>query len=160
MYFMLSAIQFKKHEFAEIKLLPNQTLEPGVRENCALTVTPKFTAKPTNKNKTSWVARLRVELSKPEDGREAVYTGVIEVVGQLELHPDLDDKVKVDYACINGGALLYGAAREMVAMITSRSIHGLLELPSIDPSIFKPVAKNTEKESPQKKLGRSKSRLS
>ncbi len=137
---MLSAIQFKKHEFAEISLLPNPTLEASERENCALTVTPKFMARPANKEETQWVARLRVELAQPGDGREAIYTGVVEVVGQFDLHPDLKKKDRINYACINGGALLYGAAREMVAMITSRSIHGLLELPSIDPSIFKPVS--------------------
>ena len=143
---MLSAIQLKKHEFAEISLLPNQTLKPGTRENCALTVTPKFSAKPANKENTTWVARLRVELSKPEDGREAVYTGVVEVVGQFDLHPDLDNQNRVNYACVNGGALLYGAAREMIAMISSRSVHGLLELPSIDPSIFKPVNEAAQKQ--------------
>jgi hypothetical protein len=152
---MLSAIQLKKHEFAEISLLPNQALKPGERENCALTVTPKFTAQPANKEETLWVARLRVELAKPEDGREAIYTGIIEVVGQFDLHPDLAKKDRINYACINGGALLYGAAREMIAMISSRSIHGLLELPSIDPSIFKPInGEDPQKAEPKKKLSR------
>jgi hypothetical protein len=75
-----------------------------------------------------------------------VYTGVVEVVGQFDLHPDLDNQNRVNYACVNGGALLYGAAREMIAMISSRSVHGLLELPSIDPSIFKPVNEAAQKQ--------------
>jgi hypothetical protein len=71
--------------------------------------------------------------------RALIKTGVIEVVGQFDLHPDLAREDRVKYACINGGALLYGAAREMLATLSSRSIHGLIELPSIDPNIFMPV---------------------
>lgn len=141
---MLSAIQVQKHEFAEICLKPNQELKAGEREGCAVSVRPQFKASSTNKDETKWIARLRVDLVEPESGQKSIYTGVIEVVGQFDLHPDLAREDRVKYACINGGALLYGAAREMLATLSSRSIHGLIELPSIDPNIFMPVKEGDE----------------
>ena len=135
---MLSAIQIHKHEFAEISLTPNTELAPGNREGCAVSIRHQFKAKPTNKEETLWVARLRIELVPPDNGNTAIYTGALEVVGQFEIHPDVPKSERIKCACINGGALLFGAAREMTATLSSRSIHGLIELPCIDPRVFLP----------------------
>ena len=59
-------------------------------------------------------------------------------MGQFEIHPNVAKEERIKYACINGGALLFGSAREMTAMLSSRSVHGLIELPSIDPRVFLP----------------------
>ena len=142
---MLSTIQLHKHEFAEISLKPNAELMPGKRDGCAVSIRHQFKASPTNKDETLWVARLRIELVPPDNGSTAIYTGIIEVVGQFEIHPDVARAERIKYACINGGALLFGSAREMAAMLSSRSVHGLIELPGIDPRVFLPQeAKNTE----------------
>ncbi len=140
---MLSAIQMHKHEFAEISLKPNAELVPGKRDDCAVSIRHQFKASPTNKEETLWVARLRIELVPPENGNTAIYTGIIEVVGQFEIHPDVTKAERIKYACINGGALLFGSAREMAAMLSSRSVHGLIELPSIDPRTFLPQAEKS-----------------
>lgn len=136
---MLSALQIQKHEFAEISIRPNPKVVQGERNGTALKVSHQFKAQPTNKEKTRWVARLRLELLEAEDDNEALYTGVIEVVGNFEVHKDVSADDQIKYACVNGGALLYGAAREMLATLSSRCIHGLIELPSVDPRIFLPV---------------------
>jgi len=151
---MLSAIQMHKHEFAEISLKPNAELTPGKRDGCAVTIRHQFKASPTNKEASLWVAHLRIELVPPDNGNTAIYTGVIEVVGQFEIHPDVAKEERIKYACINGGALLFGSVREMTAMLSSRSVHGLIELPSVDPRIFLPQGKQTERR-PVKKSAKS-----
>lgn len=152
---MLSAIQIHKHEFAEISLKPNADLAPGKREACAVSIRHQFKASPTNKDETLWVARLRIELVPPDNGNTAIYTGILEVVGQFEIHPDVTKSERIKYACINGGALLFGAAREMTAVLTARSIHGLIELPSIDPRIFLPEDLKRSAQEPVKKSAKS-----
>lgn len=152
---MLSAIQMHKHEFAEISLKPNADLAPGKREGCAVSIRHQFKASPTNKEETLWVARLRIEIVPPDNGNTAIYTGAIEVVGQFEIHPDITKSEQIKYACINGGALLFGAAREMTATLSSRSIHGLIELPSIDPRVFLPQEAQTTARQSVKKSAKS-----
>ncbi|HKK17885.1 MAG TPA: hypothetical protein VJ952_04310 [Opitutales bacterium] len=142
---MLSALQIQKHEFAEISIRPNPKITDGEREGTALKITNQFKAQPTDKEQTKWVARLRIELAEPEEDKVALYTGVIEVVGNFDLHKDVKAKDKATYACMNGGALLYGVAREMLASLTSRCVHGLVELPSVDPRIFMPQKKEQKK---------------
>ncbi|MGB0742905.1 MAG: hypothetical protein ACPGSB_00130 [Opitutales bacterium] len=142
---MLSALQIKKHEFAEISIRPNPKVTDGEREGTSLKITNQFKAQPTDKEQTKWVARLRVELLEPDDDTVALYTGVLEVVGNFDLHKDVNAEDKISYACINGGALLYGAAREMLASLTSRCVHGLIELPSVDPRIFMPKQEEEKK---------------
>jgi hypothetical protein len=142
---MLSALQIIKHEFSEISIHPNPKVTQGQRNGTALKVSNQFKAQPTNKEQTRWVARLRVELLEPDDGNAALYTGAIELVGNFELNKDVNPDDQIKYACVNGGALLYGAAREMLATLSSRCIHGLVELPSIDPRIFLPADGEPEK---------------
>lgn len=133
---MLSALQIKKHEFAEISIRPNPKVTDGERDGTAIKISNQFKAQPSDKEQTKWVARLRIELIDPEGDKDALYRGVIEVVGNFDLHKDVKSEDKAVYACMNGGALLYGVAREMLASLTSRCIHGLVELPSVDPRIF------------------------
>ncbi len=142
---MLSALQIQKHEFAEICIRPNSKVTNSERGGTALKITNQFKAQSTDKEQTKWVARLRVELLEPEDDNTALYTGAIEVVGNFELHKDVKAEDKIKYACMNGGALLYGATREMLASLTSRCVHGPIELPSIDPQIFLPQETEPEK---------------
>jgi hypothetical protein len=135
---MLSNIQMTHHGFLEISIKPNQTVEPGDRENCAVTIQQQFSATPSGNDTSKWIGRLKIELVPPSDGFQFLYTGMIEMFGEFSLHPEISEEDRIKYACINGGALLFGAAREMVAMLTSRSIHGMIELPSVDPRTFLP----------------------
>ena len=142
---MLSALQIQKHEFAEICIRPNPKVTDGERDGTALKITNQFKAYATDKEQTKWVARLRIELLEPEGDKIALYSGAIEVVGNFELHKDVKAEDKAVYTCMNGGALLYGVAREMLASLTSRCVHGPIELPSVDPRIFLPQKTEPDK---------------
>jgi preprotein translocase subunit SecB len=135
---MLSAIQLRKHDFAEISIVANQSITDEATVETAVTCHHQFRASPIDDQLTSWIARLRLELIQPEDNRVASYTGAIEVFGEFEMHPDLPETDRSKHANINGGAMLYAAAREMVTLLTSRSMHGVVELPTIDPRAFLP----------------------
>jgi preprotein translocase subunit SecB len=56
--------------------------------------------------------------------------------GAFEIHPDYPAEKLEELVRMNGGALLYGAAREMVIMLTSRCKNGPLDLPSVDAKMF------------------------
>lgn len=91
------------------------------------------------------MARLRLELLKPEEADTvSLYTGAIEVFGEFELHPDLPEDERAKHIHISGGAMLYSAIREMVTLLTARSIHGVVELPTIDPRVFLPKQPESE----------------
>jgi len=85
-----------------------------------------------------WLVRLKVEMLKPEEGNPPLYLGWIEVAGHLQLHPDIPAEDRRKLVFVNGGGLLYSAVREMVAMLTARSVHGMAELPTINPAVFMP----------------------
>lgn len=153
---MLSNIQMTHHGFLEISIKPNQTLEPGNRENCAVTIQHQFSATPGGDDTNKWIGRLRIEIVPPSDGYQFLYTGMLEMFGEFALHPEIPEEDRIKYAHINGGALLFGAAREMVATLTSRSIHGMIELPSVDPRTFLP--NQAVKSSPAKKKPSTKKR--
>jgi len=72
-----------------------------------------------------------VEL-KTNPGKPFAYTGKICAVGIIEAHPDIpEDKVQHSVQ-LAGASLLYGAIREMVLNITSRSAKGVLMMPTLN----------------------------
>ncbi len=71
----------------------------------------------------------------PKEGTQAPYNIQVSVHGTVRMHLTLaqgqaeERRVR---ALVNGASLLYGAVREMVSTITSRSAHGPLLLPSLN----------------------------
>ncbi len=71
----------------------------------------------------------------PKEGAQAPYNIQVSVRGTVRMH-----LAKVEgqaeerrlRALVNGASLLYGAVREMVNTITSRSAHGMFLLPSLN----------------------------
>jgi preprotein translocase subunit SecB len=81
----------------------------------------------------------------PKDGAQAPYSIQVSVRGIVRMHltqaTGQAEERRVR-ALVNGASLLYGAVREMVSAITSRSTHGPLLLPSLsfqDLASHKPV---------------------
>lgn len=75
---------------------------------------------------------------------------------RVETCPE-EDRPKI--AVINGGSLLYGSIREWVATLSSRSLHGMIELPAIDPRSFLDlVSKETLKQPAAKRTARKTAR--
>lgn len=73
--------------------------------------------------------RLSLDIRFGGDKRKVSYRGRVKVVGLFEVRPDCPDKKEI--VRINGGSLLYSAAREFVLSITSRGPNPPLLLPTI-----------------------------
>lgn len=71
----------------------------------------------------------------PKEGAQAPYNIQVSVRGTVRMHLTLVDGQAEERrvrALVNGASLLYGAVREMVSTISSRSVHGPLLLPSLN----------------------------
>jgi preprotein translocase subunit SecB len=70
----------------------------------------------------------------PKEGAQAPYNIQVSVRGTVRMHltqAQGQAEERRVRALVNGASLLYGAVREMVSTITSRSAHGPLLLPSL-----------------------------
>lgn len=70
----------------------------------------------------------------PKEAAQAPYNILVSVRGTVRMHLTLTQGQAEERrvrALVNGASLLYGAVREMVSTITSRSAHGPLLLPSL-----------------------------
>lgn len=71
----------------------------------------------------------------PKEGAQAPYNIQVSVRGIVRMHLTLVDGQAEERrvrALVNGASLLYGAVREMVSTISSRSVHGPLLLPLLN----------------------------
>jgi len=78
----------------------------------------------------------------PKEDAQAPYNIQVSVRGIVRMHltqVDGQAEERRVRALVNGASLLYGAVREMVSTITSRSAHGPLLLPSLN---FQDLAKH------------------
>jgi preprotein translocase subunit SecB len=67
-----------------------------------------------------------------EDGKKCPYKVHIVVAAVITVSESIPAAKRENLARVNGAALLFGAAREMVANITSRSAAGALMLPTVN----------------------------
>ena len=101
-------------DFEGVKLLVENTV--GQQEN----------------NTTDFMVALRVAVLNEADAvKKAPYTFDIAVQGVFQLAADFECKDRRDLVRVNGSAMLYGAVRDMLQQITSRSMLGTLLLPTL-----------------------------
>ena len=125
---MLSPIQIKHHWVRRLDI--TSSVEPI--EESKYTFQFLLHHQPIDK---MWHVVLGVKFMA-EESSESNYSGTIEMEGAFEIHPDFDSEKVEELVKMNGGALLYGAVREMIMMITSRCKNGPLDLPSVDARMF------------------------
>jgi preprotein translocase subunit SecB len=77
-----------------------------------------------------WKILLEIDFGKNE-AITASYYGSIAVVGFVEVDSSYPEDQIADLVKITGSSLLFGAAREMLAIVTSRGPYKTLLLPSI-----------------------------
>ena len=133
---MLSPIQLIDHRFGEIHLVPTLNLTGPEREQRVVACRHELGWQQSDEDSRRWRLRLRVELLLPKQTHRAPYTGVVEVIGEFQIHADFPSNRRESLARMSGGAMLYSAIREWVCTLTSRSINGMIELPSLDPRCF------------------------
>lgn len=144
---MLSPIQTRRHWIRKIVFEPRETTLKKSKYDTQISLRHY-------KCEDSWHVQLNVSFGGDES-EEANYRGQIEFEGVFVIHPGFpQDKVE-ELVKMNGGAILYGAVRELVLTLTARSKHGPFEMPTIDARMFlKPPMKKTR--SKPKKLASKK----
>lgn len=138
---MNSAIQLLNHQFAKIELYPTDADSPQGPLEGTHTLS---TRRSHNEDDSLWMAKLSLNFNHSDPGNPAPYTGSIDVVGTFKLHPDFPEDQRVKMVSMNAGAILYGAIRELVLNLTARSLHGMMNIPTIDARSFLP--KDTKSE--------------
>lgn len=72
--------------------------------------------------------RIAIENKK---GKVAPYDIDVVVVGHFKIRKSIAKENRENIITVNGCSMLYSAVREQVMMITSRSVHGKLILPTV-----------------------------
>lgn len=78
-----------------------------------------------------WRVTLTVEFAPENPEAPSTYRGQIQIQGEFQIHETFDEKNHEALIRVTATSILYGACREMIANFTSRSIYGILSLPSI-----------------------------
>lgn len=99
----------------------------------------------------NWHVILQIDL-KASEGETPLYLGQLITEGVFRVHPNWpEDKIEA-LVTSNAPALLYGAIREMVVNLTSRSKNGPINLKTVrfSPSTTSLLERKDEKKAPTK----------
>lgn len=132
---MLSPIQLEEYKILRIHF-DTRFIEG---EATPLVFRHAVTATPQDGTDTKWLVRLDVQFMPETDAGSAPYIGEIAVVGIFSLPADFQKEKASDMVHMNGGAILFGAVRELLSTITARGIHGAIMLPTVDARCFLPA---------------------
>lgn len=132
---MLSAIQIQRHVFSRVDI---QTLhvDPGQVETedyASKIGVSEITHRPED---DLWHISLDVQFGPGETQTPVRYRGHLTVHGSFKIHPEFPEDKREAFIRMNGASLLLGSVREMVMLITSRSIAGELVLATFDARSF------------------------
>lgn len=151
---MLSHIQLLEHRLVDIAIKPVADPSPEQIKEKRVTIHHNLAWGQNPNDPQIWAVRLRVELLPGNENVTSLYLGAIEMMGQFLVHPDIQEGEQENTVVVNGAAVLYTCVREWVANVTSRSLHGMIELPTVNPMMFCPP-KNKDQQS---ELGSKKAR--
>lgn len=135
---MLSVLRVKRHHLASVAVTPVSDLPEEDQSARAMTCNHQLAISHPDGDTLTWFLRLRVEFLHPEKGPKSQYLGHCEMVGEFELHKDVPEADRLKIVSVNGGAVLYSATREWFSILSSRSLNGMVELPTVDARCFMP----------------------
>lgn len=138
---MLSSIQTRRHWIRRIVFEPQAAAVPESKYQATISLAHK-------KSDGGWHVVLKVGFggTPPE---QATFKGQIEFEGLFDVHPEFPEGKIDDLVRMNGGAILYGAVRELVLNLTARSKHGPFEMPTIDARMFLDQSGQEKKSQPE-----------
>jgi len=131
---MLSPIQLEEHKILRIHF-DTRIIES---DSAPLVFRHALTAAQQDEQGIRWLVRLDVQFMPETEAGTAPYIGEIAVVGVFSLPADFPKEKASDMVHMNGGAILFGTARELLSSITARGIHGAIMLPTVDARCFLP----------------------
>ena len=123
---MLSPLQLKSHRFTQLHL---EGIPKGIPDGDVEVTTTLGVGRHVTESR-EWRVDLKVTF-EPKGGQNGPYRGTSEIVGFFEILDGWPEKDCESLVAINGASLLYGAIREMVLMMSSRSSHGEFLLPTL-----------------------------
>lgn len=129
---MLNPIQVQRHGLRHVSF----SWQHPRPEKATINLQVKLHHERSDKEK-SWSVILRVEVKIsdiegkfPDNEIEVEFDGIFAVL------PDYPEEIADQIVRMNGGAVLYGAARELIHQLSSRTPCGSFELPTIDARVF------------------------
>lgn len=123
---MLSPLQLKQHRFTVFSVEAIATGLPE-HESCVKTEAKWGHAKD---NELAWRVELTVEFGPDEERAKSPYQGKANIVGFFNVAEQWPAEKREELVRINGASVLFGAVREMILAVTSRSTHGPFLIPT------------------------------
>ena len=99
-------------------------------------------------NPRLWMVVLRVRYGSDESH----YLIDLEVIGFFDVHCEYPEEKVKTLVSVNGPAVLYGSAREMVSNLTARGPHEMVDLPTVS---FIDMAEEVSRKKPVKRRRKS-----
>jgi preprotein translocase subunit SecB len=125
----LSALQLKSHVFPLVNLRANAT---GTHEG-KINLDQHLVCVPVPDQPNHWQLEITLNQKSVDPQKPFFYDLDIHVAGIVEwIGEDLPADKKEQLVQVNGLGVLYGAAREMVLNLTSRSVFGPFCLPALN----------------------------
>lgn len=149
-----SPLQLKHYLVVElsVKALPPPATKPNPNAKSTFKVSTQVTNAKNRENLRDWKVCLKVT-GEPEEPALGGYLVAVELIGFFEVLPEFpEDKIE-DLVTANAPALLYGAARELVLLVTARGPYSPFVLPSAS---FCDEAPTSRKVAPEKKANLAK----
>jgi len=133
-----SQLQLLDLVYLNIKITTRQSIEgenavlPFDFDGVQITEGADFSILDDNKDDPRQFAlKFRIALEN-KIGKAAPYDVDIEVAGIFSIISDMPTADREDFVRVNGCAVLYGAIRDQVLTLTSRSARGALMLPTVN----------------------------
>jgi preprotein translocase subunit SecB len=123
----ISPLQLKGHFFPVIRL----NAQPGGKKEGPTNLAREIAFAPVSGNPKSWQLELTVKLSNSDKTNPFLYEFEIHVIGFFEMEADPQEERTKQIVIVNGLSMLYGAIRELIINLTSRSAFGALTVPSL-----------------------------
>jgi preprotein translocase subunit SecB len=137
-----SPVQTRSIIYRRVEIVPHLTADDQVDELLSAfdfdwngvrleTATGCNIADETPSDASAFVVSLRLKV-KNEAGKQCPYRLDVELLGLIVVNQKLPAERREELATVNGLAIVYGAAREMITTITSRMEYGPLTLPGVN----------------------------
>lgn len=123
----ISPLQLKTHFFPVIRL---QAMAGGKKDG-PTTFNREVGISPLPGKQNEWQLELTIKIASTDKTNPYIYDIEIQTIGIVELIVEVPSDDRQKLAVVNGLSILYGAVREMVINLTSRSPYGALMLPTI-----------------------------
>lgn len=125
---IMSPLSLKTHFFTRIEVEAQACPEGEPGEGV---VSSKLECARHEDEDRCWMVQLGLKLEKEEEYPAPQYTYQIEIFGVFTLAEEFEPEDSDTFVKVNGAAVLYGAARELIASLTARGPFDAVELPTV-----------------------------